>query len=159
MKAHQIISSLLLILFSEIAIAQTGQGNCVIKYDYDMAGNRVKRFESCGGSSGNKMTNPNETQTLDEDETVNEPLAQLTDDDLDIAVLFPNPTSSNCIVSLNKPVSNATLSLYANQGKLVYSERINGKDLPLDLSGLSSGTYIVIVSTENKSVNKTVVKN
>ncbi len=158
MKPRQIIAILFWILAAQITIAQTTQGNCVIKFTYDAAGNRIKRVESCGGliqkASEADLSNPPANE-----ESNNESIAQEPNDDLAIAVLFPNQTSATCIVSLNKEITNATLALYDNQGKQVHYERVNGKDIPLNLSGFSAGTYIVIVSTENKTVHKTVVKN
>ena len=148
----------LLILLGQTSIAQTTQGNCAIKFTYDAAGNRIKRVESCGGLI-QKASEADLANSQANEESNDEPMAQKPNDDLDIAVLFPNPTSATCIVSLNKEVTNATLVLYDNQGKQVYYEQINGKDIPLNLAGLSSGSYIVIIRTENRAVHKTVVKN
>ena len=157
MNHLHILSTFLLAIFSHITFAQTAQGNCVIKFTYDAAGNRIKRVESCGGlipkASEADMANASAN------EESNEAIAQKPNDDLEIAVLFPNPTSSTCIVSLNKEVTNATLALFDNQGKQVHYERVSGKDLPLNLSSFSAGSYIVIVRTENRAVHKTVVKN
>jgi len=147
----------LLILLGQTSIAQTTQGNCAIKFTYDAAGNRIKRVESCGGLI--QKASEADLANSQANEESNEAIAQKPNDDLEIAVLFPNPTSSTCIVSLNKEVTNATLALFDNQGKQVHYERVSGKDLPLNLSSFSAGSYIVIVRTENKSVHKTVVKN
>jgi len=155
MSPLRIILVLLITAFSQITTAQTGQGNCVIKYDYDLAGNRIKRVESCGGL----IQKASEADLAPPANASNNAALQKTEDDLDIAVLFPNPTSANCIVSLNKEVSNAALALYDNQGKQVHYERVSGKDIPLNLAGFAAGSYIVIIRTENRTVHKTVVKN
>lgn len=157
MKPLQFFLLIVFVLSAFIASAQIGP-NCTIKYTYDAAGNRIKKYEQCGAL---KTINPNITDTapIDDEDIDDNAISQLSDDDLDIAVLFPNPTSSTCIVSLNKEVTNATLALYDNQAKMVHHERVSGKDIPLNLSGFSAGTYFVIINTENKSVHKTVVKN
>jgi len=155
MKTIQLTSVLLLIL-SKMIIAQTGQGNCIIKYIYDASGNRVQRGEMCGGS-GNKMSNPNEI--INEDETTKSTTQQQTNSELDIAMLFPNPTSSSCFIILNKPVSNATLELYDTQGKIMHYERVDGYRFQLDLSTYASGTYIIIVKTQDKGTHRTVIRN
>jgi len=153
------VTAIILLLANVKAMdAQSGPGNCAIKFTYDAAGNRVKRVEQCGGLI-QKAGESDLANSPAIEESNDKPAAQESSDDLDIAVLFPNPTSATCIVSLNKEISNATLELYDNQGKQVHYERVSGKDIPLNLAGLSSGSYIVIIRTENRTVHKTVVKN
>lgn len=144
------------VLCSYLSFAQT----CKIKYDYDNAGNRIARYEWCpGGVNGPGGNKAEEIAEASQNEEVLEATQMHSGDDLEVAVLFPNPTSSTCIVSLNKEVTSATLTLIDNQGKKVHTMRVSGKDIPLDLSGFTSGTYFVIIRTETRTVNKIVMKN
>jgi len=143
-----------------LASAQTSPTqSCAIHFEYDNAGNRTSRLRIC------TVDNPPPAGKTDEFAIAEEAPAeenndwQKQEDHLQITVLFPNPTSALCIVSLSRHVSNALLTLYDSQGRLVRHERVSGKDLRLDLSKLTPGTYFVNVRQDHEAVSKPVVKN
>jgi hypothetical protein len=154
---------LLLALSSLYAEAQIGEG-CTIKFDYDAAGNRIKRYESCPNNQF-REAHPDSLaalQAIAEEETkedTNESILEKAVEAIDIAVLYPNPANSYCIVALNRAVENAAITLVDYQGKVVqYYASLSGKDIRLELSGVSTGTYKVVLHYEGKTVYKTVVK-
>ena len=95
---------LLLAISSLCAEAQTGQG-CTIKFDYDAAGNRVKRYEDCPPNNQERLANPDSLAALQataEEETkedTKENALEASMEAIDIAVLYPNPANSYCIVA------------------------------------------------------------
>ena len=64
----------------------------------------------------------------------------------DIVELYPNPVkSSMTIVFKNEFSQNALIRIYKiGFGEMVFESKINGKSTTLDLSGLSTGLYIIL---------------
>lgn len=156
---------LLLALSSLYAEAQIGPpGSCTIRFDYDAAGNRIKRYENCPNNQF-REAHPDSLaamQAIAEEtkEDSAENALEASKEAIDIAVLYPNPANSYCIVALNRAVENAAITLVDNQGKVVqYYSSLNGKDIRLELSGISAGVYKVVLHYEGKTVYKTVVKH
>lgn len=149
-----IITSIHLIALLFFFCEAFSQTPCRITYSYDAAGNRILRSPDCTNSPGSGKTDGTEIteEVIPESKTSEE-------SNFDIAVLFPNPTSANCIIVLNKEVNNATLVVYDYQGKVMNYQRVNGTQFELNLSRYASGSYIVTVNTEHKAVHKTVIKN
>jgi hypothetical protein len=71
--------------------------------------------------------------------------------------IFPNPTSENCILSVNSS-NQAQFKIYNIEGKLVKSGNFTDS-YNLKLSGLKKGIYLIRVENENKTeVAKLVLK-
>lgn len=69
-------------------------------------------------------------------------------------LVYPNPSSGFCYVSLNSPLSEVSkLEVYNILGKLVYSEQVNLKVgqniLYKEFSILTSGTYFIKLDSKN----------
>lgn len=59
--------------------------------------------------------------------------------------VFPNPSTGNVSIQLNKPVTNANLKIFDLSGKLIFSqEKINNNQF--EVTNLKSGIYIVHMS-------------
>jgi len=72
--------------------------------------------------------------------------------------VFPNPASTKVYLRFNNNVNAADIRIYNANGILIRSEQFNpqGKLLSLDVSGLSSGLYLVSVETQGQIVIKKV---
>jgi len=131
-------STIILLFFGYSLNAQT---TCRIRYDYDNAGQRVKRSYYCISDG---PTNPNT--------------------DIRISV-FPNPTPGPIKVFIDKRVNYMSLRVVNMSGGLILSgscDECNFKTL--DISSAVPGPYIVNVllrRTGMEDVNKsfTIIKN
>ena len=68
------------------------------------------------------------------------------------ASVFPNPASEYITFSLEENV-NAELSVFNNEGQLIYSNSINGNTHKIDVSLFSPGTYIYSFVENNQRIN------
>ncbi|MEZ5026370.1 MAG: T9SS type A sorting domain-containing protein [Chitinophagales bacterium] len=77
--------------------------------------------------------------------------------------IFPNPATNTISVDLNKYWINkqATLSIYNVEGKLVNSQTItsnHAQQIPIDISSLAEGSYILGIENEQQNSVGTFVK-
>ncbi len=71
--------------------------------------------------------------------------------------LFPNPNDGSSInLRLNNSTTKAELKIYNVLGKVVYSNSFESSSIQFN-ANLSSGTYIVTVTTETGSANKSLI--
>ena len=83
-----------------------------------------------------------------------EPLA---DSDL---VTYPNPTADLMQVTIpDFNGRNADLSLYSMDGKVMLNKTVNSKLCQLDMHHLSSGTYLLVINSNNRLYRKSVIRN
>lgn len=76
--------------------------------------------------------------------------------DLSGLKVYPNPVKNILNVSFDKEIS--TVAIYNLLGQGVIERAINTTDGQVDVSGLSTGTYIVKVTSENKVKTLKVIK-
>jgi hypothetical protein len=78
-----------------------------------------------------------------------------------VATVYPNPATSNLIISLNKTISgNVDVNIVDLAGRIVSQQSFNSSEkLEMNISNLSKGTYLVRVITENAQSVQRVVKN
>lgn len=91
-----------------------------------------------GGNSFNGIDNKTETSYLQ-------------------AQLFPNPTSSRAYIRFDRIVNEpVNIRIYNANGLLIQSEKRTTMDrmITLDLTGLSSGLYLVSIETKGQAVTK-----
>ncbi len=70
--------------------------------------------------------------------------------------IFPNPASGLVTFSTNK---NTSVSIFDISGKMVYSFALNAASMPIDLSKLGSGVYLVKYHNAQQSfVKKLIIK-
>lgn len=73
--------------------------------------------------------------------------------------IFPVPTSELVTISMgNFEFEKGTLEIYSMLGQLVHSQLVENKSSIIDVSQLSTGVYILNISTENGFATKRIVK-
>ncbi|MHA8067072.1 T9SS type A sorting domain-containing protein [Aquirufa sp. ROCK2-A2] len=90
----------------------------------------------------------------------------VSDPDFTGVAVYPNPTSGTVNIDLLDEWKNASVTVYDLVGRAVYtgtmnSETANGKSLPIDLSSLGSGIYILNIksSTGDRSYQGKILVN
>jgi hypothetical protein len=74
--------------------------------------------------------------------------------------IFPNPVKNNLNIRFNTPYHKVEVIIYSLDGKLMNRlEYSQVRDTSLDISKLSSGTYVVNVKADGKEYTKRVIKN
>lgn len=100
------------------------QENCLVRYNYDAAGNRIKRYWYCLGHD--EIKSMEHTDGLSQN--------GLT--------LFPVPATTTMLtVRLDSAVVNATLEVSDAQGRVLLTERMSGATYELTVTDLSNGIY------------------
>ena len=66
--------------------------------------------------------------------------------------VYPNPVSTHVTFSLQKEVSNATITLYNMTGKQAKEVNFSGKEITLDRGTLADGIYFYNIVSDNQSV-------
>ena len=105
----------------------------LFEYDYDAAGNRIRRRVVIMKTGGNPM-----------DDRMNPP-AVLDEGDMR---LYPNPTLGVVVFELMDGSGVARYRLSDANGKLIETENVAGSPLRLDLSGRPAGVYLLEVLLE-----------
>lgn len=73
--------------------------------------------------------------------------------------IFPVPASELVTVSMGDfEFEKGTMEIFSMLGQLVYNQKINDKSSIVDISELSSGVYLLNVSTENGFATTKIVK-
>jgi len=91
-----------------------------------------------------------------ETEFINDALS-VSDFDFNGFSMYPNPASDILNIKLNN-ITNADLSIYDIQGKLVLKQSVSEEqNLELNVSELQSGLYFVKLNTNNKELVKKLV--
>jgi hypothetical protein len=71
--------------------------------------------------------------------------------------IYPNPASSEINIKLKEGIEN--IEIYSMTGQLMFSKDVKSENCKLNISGLSKGTYTVIINTkEAKAVKKIIVE-
>lgn len=146
-----------LLLFSSATFSQIISNlECGWNYHYDVGGNRIARvFVNCTPSS---HLVPSASDTTDAMAVVagieNDTLANV-----DIFTLYPNPTKDAFNLEFNNALDNAEVTVRSNTGQLVYSQKVSGTAINIDLSGQAASTYhVVVIRNANQQYTKSVVK-
>jgi hypothetical protein len=88
--------------------------------------------------------------------------AHSTVKDLDIEkiVITPNPSDGVFTISFEDIIQKAKVEIYTLVGQKIYDGEIyDAKESSIDLSSLSSGTYLLKISNSTNSINKIIIKN
>lgn len=124
---------------------------CGIYFDYDNAGNRIKRYYDC------KAFEPTDPGTLPGDlppvtggkqaPGATTKAGQLQDD---LVRVYPNPAQTYVDITFSASVEHAHYHLYDIKGSLLGSGYIDGKTQRVPLSEYPDGTYMVAVKNEGR---------
>ncbi len=151
-----------------ISFAAQGQGQvprytCGIWYDYDAAGNRIKRYYDCKdnyagdtppAAGGLVLQNNNNPSNRD---TQNTPATDHVDGDSKVT-LYPNPTQDQFYIKLPKAGIHIHFHLYDAKGSIISSGYIDGALYEGHIGNLPAGEYTVIVYYQDRNVAFKVVK-
>jgi hypothetical protein len=146
MKNLFIILAISLIISPKISFAQVGEA---IKYEYDGAGKRIKRYYDPAAvlnKHGDTLTENSPADKLIRDKGI----SKLKDTILLKA--YPNPTSDELIVenlSWKDDFNKATVKIFDITGKLIQSRTLNEARGQFSLSSLVPGIYQVHYYLDN----------
>jgi hypothetical protein len=113
--------------------------SCKIFYNYDLAGNRTKRFYDC----------PPQTNPWDQ------PLTSTT-----IRRIYPNPTTGVINVEFYNPTATASFTISAMNGGLVLQYNLTQLStiVTFDISAQMPGTYLLTVMTPDNVESYPITK-
>ena len=120
-------------LFAQ-ALPANPAGGCVIKYEYDAGGNRIKRSKYCWAAGGY-------VQRPSQENSRNSPSIEMQ--------IFPNPASSSFSIQINQELANAIAELQDMSGKLIASKPIEGTTAIFDIHNLSQAAYLVVLKRKD----------
>lgn len=112
---------------------------CGIYFDYDGAGNRIKRYYDCKditGGTGNLGGNPNARIVKGAPGPQGSPTGEVT--------VSPNPTTGNFRIQLSED-KRTHFHLYDSKGAIISSGYIEGQSYSGDITALTSGVYVLVV--------------
>lgn len=80
--------------------------------------------------------------------------------------IYPNPVSERLFIDLHKlsNCSNAVLSIYSYEGKMVWTadglcDYLDGNTLSIKTAGLKTGLYVLELEIDGRKVNSTFIQN
>lgn len=142
----------LTLLFLVIAMglqAQVGIPDCGINFDYDNAGNRIKRylcFQTSGLTQGDQETLDREGWREEEGDI----------EDLSNLVVFPNPTSGEVQIQTAGIDEYAKVFFLDASGRII-KEGYLGEGL-FNIREFSEGSYFLIVRSREKQYQTKIIK-
>lgn len=136
-------------LFASNCLAQ----NVTVHYIYDESGNRINRTLVTAKAEQDGR------YVVDDEFAENQSLVLNNTDDNGISV-YPNPTDDKFTVALSESTGKAYhITLYNIKGVLVEEHDVMASsNLVFDLTGRSSGTYLLNIVSDGKSRTWKVVK-
>ncbi len=148
------------------AKAQIGaQIQCGIYFDYDAAGNRIKRYYDCKDArtepdyppaAQGLTTDPSNNQPSNRG-TQNTPATDHVDGDSKVT-LYPNPTQDQFYIKLPEVGTHTHFHLYDAKGAIISSGYIDGELYEGHIGNLPAGEYTVIVYYQERNVAFKVTK-
>lgn len=114
--------------------------DCYIRYQYDAAGNRVKRDFYC-------YYDPISSKSLPLDSTTT------ISDDLGV---YPNPATSSFSIALPVGVNRATAMLYNANGQSLLKQELFASLSVVNTNAFPAGVYMLIVHTERQKYYRRV---
>lgn len=133
----------------------------VIKYEYDAAGNRVKRYEPSSQQPARQMNIDDDEQTIDIFDEQTTGIYEEELPEMKISVT-PNPTNGILQVQIShaETLQGAEIRLYSPQGTLIRQVDNLSEITTLDISSQPNGIYIMQVVLDNKEISTwKIIKN
>ena len=137
-------------VFCIIHFCSFAQNNCLIKYDYDASGNRVKRYYTCGVQDTIiNPTNPDASAKL----------ASLTTSKDMQFIVSPNPNNGNFYVSNTaKYGTELQIQVYNLQGALLKTQTyIVSKNRCYVANNLAAGNYVIKITNNQNTQSFTTI--
>ncbi len=139
-----IFSAILLIACQTVFAQVYNPTKCGIWYDYDNAGNRIKRYYDCKSDTGDQ-TNPLD---LNSPPTKNRSIAatdSVTKKPDDLVSVFPNPIRDHMLIMVGAPAADTRYYLYNATGALLFSGTLAGTEARINIANLAVGPYNLVV--------------
>lgn len=130
---------------------------CGIWYDYDSAGNRIKRNYDCKDMTDQQISIGDPVAAEMKAASDGKEIGSLNDPSSNIRV-YPNPTSDKFNIKIPKAGTHTHFHIYDAKGGIITSGHIDGELYSGNMGMLASGTYIVVVYYENQAHRFTVIK-
>lgn len=115
---------------------------CGTWYDYDAAGNRIKRYYDCKNISGTPDIQNGLLKSLPRDSAVT-PVRDNADNNN--VIVFPNPTTGAFHIRLTGAETPAHFHIYDTKGAIIISGQISNNLYKGCLAHMAAGSYLVIV--------------
>lgn len=145
----------LLILVLSFPCSLFAQTVCGIYFDYDAAGNRIKRYYDCKTILPDPMDPPPGGGVGKPAPPADSPGVALLQSGN--ARVFPNPTQSFVTIEFPQALTDAHYHVYDGKGSLISSGNFKGKSCKISLQGYADGTYLIAVKEMDKQYNFKVV--
>ena len=161
MKKNTLSQKAAALLFACCVMLGSSECFATIKYDYDAAGNRVKRHYNEVPMNARKANLDDDEQTAD---IFDEQTADIFEEELPemkISVA-PNPTKGILQVQISnaQTLQGAEIRLYSPQGTLIRQVNNLSELITLDISSQPNGIYIMQVVLNNKEISTwKIIKN
>lgn len=152
-------ATLSLLLLTMISVNSYSQSSDTVKYSYNNSGSRLSRI-IIRRENGGKGMQQSEWQKKDpkeeiKSETLSDQIGKNT------IIIYPNPATGDITVEINGLEENTgdIIYLYDQMGRLVqtYSEVTFSNTL--NLSGLPSGIYFMVIKLKNRISKWSIIKN
>jgi hypothetical protein len=127
-------------------IPDPGTPICGIYFDYDAAGNRIKRYYDC------KTIEPGPEEPIE----ISTFYPDISGSD-GYARIFPNPALSYVSISFSRPVEHVHFHLYDAKGSILQSGSITGSSYRIELSGYADGIYLIALKDGDKQYRFKIV--
>ena len=122
--------------------AQSGPIECKIKYDYDAAGNRIKREYKCEQAWMPWDNPPHNDNPI-------------------LSSVYPNPTTGVVTGVFTEPTANAYVTVTNMSGVVVLSQQYGQQMITtfsIDISMQLPGSYLLTISAFNKLESYMIIK-
>ena len=84
----------------------------------------------------------------------------INDPNYGLVELYPNPTSGELTIELNKQFDKKTkLSIYDTSGKIFLNENVSWHKKTVNLQKYPSGTYFISISSDEKNIVRKIIKD
>lgn len=136
-------------------------------YTYDENGNRIQReyILVCTSTPVEqlRLAKPDSLFVIAQNDTLlkskNDNSIKVSNEEIKLKNVFPNPTSGNFIVQLSGFVTYVQFQIYDIYGNILLNDSFSGIEWNIDISLLPAGEYTLVIRTKDgKTYNKKIVK-
>jgi len=127
---------------------------CGIWYDYDAAGNRIKRYYDCKDLS----TQPDDPASLTKPGRKDSIVVKMMNAEAGNIKVFPNPVTDKFSIRIPGSDARTHFHLYDAKGSIVSSGFIEGELYNGSLALAVPGNYLLVVYFEGKAYNYRITK-
>jgi hypothetical protein len=127
---------------------------CGIWFDYDAAGNRIKRYYDCKDiDEGQVGIPPDGTASMSQSMTRTKAI------DLKAPTVNPNPTEGQYFIKLPADTAIAQFYWYDAQGRVIASGSFNGLNYSGNIASFPPGNYFLVLEWCGRSYRYKILKS